>query len=462
MIQTALRDAIAGPGPRRPPQRAELPWAGSGVAFTRRPLSFLQATHDRLGSDLVRFGYFGKTIHSLRGAEATELFFSATNLDLKEGFVEIFGGLLPKRFIGDSDEELYAFSKRRAVFNFSRYLDAVFRSTAEVLHELGTEGEIDLFDLSSELSFRASSRFMLGEEVMSPGFFGRWRRLFFETNPVESLGKFQWNLLNPLFWRRQERLFGDLEALLERLIDIRQGVVQGEEASFLDVGLSEIYPRKSRQKAVGHLYMMFLAAYLNPALSLGWILVDVLRQDRSNPYRSRVLEEIDALAEGHPAKEPLPREVLDQLDVLQLCVLETLRLRVKAVNVRKVRDEPLVFRGYEIGVGSVVCNSPTFAHMSAEHYEAPERFLPERWQGTPELERSSMSARYMPFGTFSHICPGKRFSHVWLKSSVAELLRRFEIAVVGPVPAVREGIMPVLGDRSGPCMIRYRRRPQAA
>jgi len=69
-----------------------------------------------------------------------------------------------------------------------------------------------------------------------------------------------------------------------------------------------------------------------------------------------------------------------------------------------------------------------------------------------------MTARYMPFGTFAHICPGKRFSHLWLKISVVELFRRFELERIGPMPGVREGIMPVLGDREGPCMVRYRRR----
>jgi hypothetical protein len=56
------------------------------------------------------------------------------------------------------------------------------------------------------------------------------------------------------------------------------------------------------------------------------------------------------------------------------------------------------------------------------------------------------------------VCPGKRFSHLALKISVVELLRRFELERIGPTPGVREGIMPVLGDRDGPCLVRYRRR----
>ena len=68
-----------------------------------------------------------------------------------------------------------------------------------------------------------------------------------------------------------------------------------------------------------------------------------------------------------------------------------------------------------------------------------------------------MTARYMPFGTFAHICPGKRFSHLWLKIALVDLLRRFDIEPIGKCPGVREGIMPVLGDRDGPRMIRYRR-----
>jgi cytochrome P450 len=436
-----------------PPRLRDLPWAGSGLAFSRRPLSFLSHAHDGLGSDIVRFGYFGKTIYSLRGREATELFFASPALDLKAGFVEIFGGLLPKRFLGTGDDELYAFSKKRAVFNFAAYLDCVRTSTDEVLRELGRQGEIDLFELASALSFRSASRFMIGETIMSPGFFGRWRELFFATNPLEALGRFQWNLLNPLFWRRQNELFTQLEALLGRVIDAKPPVAPGDELSYLDLGINTVYQEKSRRLAVGHIYMMFLAAYLNPTLTLGWTLCDLFEHD---DYRRRVSDDIAQATAREP--DALSQQALEEMQVLQLCAMETLRLRVKAVNVRKVIDRPFLFRDYRLPVGALVCNSPTFAHMSPENYERPEIFWPERWLGSEELERSSMTARYMPFGTFAHICPGKRFSHLWLKLSVVEILRRFELEPVGRCPNVREGIMPVLGDRDGPRLVRYYRR----
>jgi hypothetical protein len=44
---------------------------------------------------------------------------------------------------------------------------------------------------------------------------------------------------------------------------------------------------------------------------------------------------------------------------------------------------------------------------------------------------------------------------------IAELFDRYELTLVGRAPDVREGIMPVLGDRTGPCIVRYRRRGRA-
>jgi sterol 14-demethylase len=199
--------------------------------------------------------------------------------------------------------------------------------------------------------------------------------------------------------------------------------------------------------------MMFLAAYLNPTLTLGWTLTDLLEQPR---YLAQVMDEIDQASAGGVGE--LSQQRLEGLEMLQLCAMETLRLRISAVNVRKVVGEPFAFRAYRVPVGALICNSPTFAHRSPENYERPEVFWPERWRGTEELERSTMTARYMPFGTFAHVCPGKRFSHLWLKMSVVELMRRFTLERVGPAPGVREGIMPVLGDRDGPCLVRYRRR----
>jgi hypothetical protein len=295
----ATIDSARGGTSNEPPRVRDLPWAGSGLAFTRRPLTFLAQAHKSLGSEIVRFGYFGKTLYSVAGSEATGLFFSSPSLDLKGGFVEIFGGLLPKRFLGSGDDELYAFSKKKAVFNFGSYVDAVRVSTDEVLRELGRQGEIDLFELASALSFRSASRFMVGETIMSPGFFGRWRQLFFATNPLEALGRFQWNLLNPLFWRRQNELFAQLEELLSQVIDARDAVAPGSEKSYLDLGLNSIYQHKTRGEAVGHVYMMFLAAYLNPTLTLGWTLCDLFAHDA---YRTKVLEELAAVDGGSGAR----------------------------------------------------------------------------------------------------------------------------------------------------------------
>src|SRR5262245_7250227 len=133
LIARGQRLAGAVAGRREPPHlQALLPWVGSGLDFTRQPLSFLRRAHDALSSEIISFTYFGKRLYSLRGREGTELLFSSPNLDLKTGFVEIFGGLLPARFLGAGDDELYAFSKQKAVFNFGAYLDAVYRSTDEV------------------------------------------------------------------------------------------------------------------------------------------------------------------------------------------------------------------------------------------------------------------------------------------------------------------------------------------
>ncbi len=438
------------------PHAAALPWLGSTISFSRRPLSFLRRTHDRLRSDIVRFTYLGKQVYSLRGKEGTELLFSNENLDLPGGFVEIFGGLLPAQFLPERDEGLYDFSRRRSVFSMSAYLDLVRRSTDEVFTEMGKQGVMDAFALSADLAFRTSSRFLIGEEIMSPGFFARWRELFYKTEPLKNLGRFQLGLCNPLFWVQQQRCFEQINELFSKLIDSRQPRPSGAEESFLDVGLNGIYKERRNETVVGHLYMMFLAGYLNPSLTLGWVLCDLLRAD--NPYRDRVLHEYYAARKRYPGPTP-DRALYDELPLLQMCILETLRMKVSAVNIRKNLHQPIPFQGHQIPVGAIVCNVPTWAHYSEENYDRPTEYNPERWADTEELLKMSMTARYMPFGTMSHICPAKRFSHTWIKMVLGDFFDRFSATLLDKVPAVREGIMPVLGDHDGPCRLRYTLRP---
>lgn len=448
--------------PRRAiPDVPELPGAGSSLAFTRGPVTFLGRAHDALGSEVVRFGYLGRTVYSLLGREATEAFFASPNLDVEGGHVEMFGALLPKRFQVETGEALETLGASRCVVDFGAYLDAVRASSREVMTELGNRGEIDAFELASQLSFRAASRFMLGEAVLSPGFFARWRELFFATRPVRSLGRSQRGVLNPLFWRRQDEVFGEIERLVARLIDAKGPIPEGQERSFLDHALGSVYRDKTSEQIVGHLYTMFLAAYVSPTLTLGWSLADLLRRDPGNRWREGVEVEIASAWARFPFAEALDRAPLARLELLRRCVMETLRLRTSALHVRKVVREPFRFAGFEIPVGALVCCSPTFAHLSPDNFERPLEHDPDRWLGTPELERGVMTRRYMPFNTFAHLRPAERFSYAWLLSSIADLFRQFDMELISSAPGVREGIMPVLGDRDGPSEIVYRRRTLA-
>ncbi len=64
----------------------------------------------------------------------------------------------------------------------------------------------------------------------------------------------------------------------------------------------------------------------------------------------------------------------------------------------------------------------------------PDRFLPERVQARPRFA-------YLPFGGGSRICIGKAFAMMEAKLVLAELLRRFDLALVpGFRPTLDPGV----------------------
>jgi len=181
----------------------------------------------------------------------------------------------------------------------------------------------------------------------------------------------------------------------------------------------------SDEELSGNVLTMLLAGEDTTANTLAW-LIWLLHNNPEHWERAR--SEVDAVL-----GEQTQIETMDQLaglDYLDACANEAMRLKpVAPINIMEA--------GQDTTLGDVAVNKGMFilcimrpAGLDPQRFEAPERFLPERWlSGGAAAGQGVHSAKrvVMPFGAGPRVCPGRYLALTEVKLVMAMLLRHFDI-----------------------------------
>ena len=152
---------------------------------------------------------------------------------------------------------------------------------------------------------------------------------------------------------------------------------------------------------------LFMAGHETTANTLAWVWYLL----SSHPHvEARLHAELDEVLDGRPPTiDDLPR-----LAYTDWVVTETLRLMPTVWLLGREAIEPTEVGGYRVPKGHTLWMSQWVLHRDARNFEAPERFLPERW--ADGLARKIPRYAYFPFGGGPRICIGTT-SHRWRPSS---------------------------------------------
>ncbi len=136
----------------------------------------------------------------------------------------------------------------------------------------------------------------------------------------------------------------------------------------------------------------------------------------------------------HPAVRERLREDLaadSQAPYLDAVLNETLRLYPPAWILGRDALRELEIGGWRIRKGATVLVSQLVLHRSAEYFEEPLQFKPERWLQPPVLPQFA----YFPFGGGSRKCLGDQFAWTEARIELARLVQqhRFDLASEAPV-----------------------------
>jgi cytochrome P450 len=397
------------PGPRAPRLLQSRRWS-------RDPLPFLEECRERYGATFtLRLRHLGNWV-LLADPEDVKRVFSADTGDLGVGVPNLaLRPVLGAHSVMLSEEPEHM-ARRKLML--PRFHGERMREDAELMTELARR-EVRAWPV--EEPFRLWPRMQaLTQEVVMRAVFGdddgrldRLRALL--TNLTETV--------NDEGRLRKLALFGP--RWLERSRGWREAMAPVEEEVLAEVGRRRAAGEDGRKDAVS-------------------ILIEARNEDGS-PLREKELRDelLTLLTDGptssslawvferllrHPEKlARLQEEVLagEGDAYLDAVIKETLRLRPPVSVVVRRLLRPARLGGYDLPGGTLVAPCVYLIHNSAEIYEEPGSFIPERF-----LERRAAVPTWIPFGGGARRCLAASYAEQEMKRVVRTVLEEVELKPV--------------------------------
>lgn len=397
------------PGPRMPRLVQSRRWS-------REPLPFLEQCRARYGATFtLRLRHLGTWV-LLADPEDVKRVFSADTDDLGVGVPNLaLRPVLGAHSVMLSEEPEHM-ARRKLML--PRFHGERMREDAEAMTELARrevrawpEGEpFELWPRMQELTQEVVMRAVFGDDE---GRLDRLRMLLTNlTEAVNNEGRL-----------RKLALFGP--RWLERSRGWRQAMAPVEEAVLAEARRRRDEGEDGRKDAVS-------------------ILVEARNEDGSPLSEKELRDELlTLLTDGptssslawvferllrHPAKlARLQEEVLagEGDAYLDAVIKETLRLRPPVSVVVRRLLRPATLGGYDLPGGTLVAPCVYLVHNSAEIYDEPESFIPERF-----LERRAAVPTWIPFGGGARRCLAASYAEQEMKRVVRTVLEEVELTPV--------------------------------
>lgn len=463
-------------GEKLPPTIFHLiPFIGSAVSFGKQPVTFLLDAYKTYGQ-VFTFTMFGEQCTYLVGSEAASLFLNSKNDELNAE--DVYGSLTIPVFgkgVGyDVPHKELCEQKRLSklgltITRFQEYVGLIEEETVQYMKRYKGEGTIDFFHCMSELVIMTASRCLLGKEIrdlldesvadlyhdLDKGFTPEaW--LLPSWLPLPSF------IVRDKAHKKISKLFRDIVAKRRKEPEKEMDTHNDLMHTYMTIPYKNGTYMKDHQ--VAHMCIaLLMAGQHTSSTTAAWLGYFFCTNEE---YRNKARDEVGDLMNGDTH---LTYDKLKEMNFLDMCLKETLRLRPPLVTVmRKVR-KPQKINGYTIPVGHNLCLSPAVNHIIDEDWNNPLTYNPYNFKqqitdtdasvenvtskenhapvadGSDDEETvkqmkgadghvysndyipaSRSKYSYIPFGAGRHRCIGESFAILQIKTIFATLLREFE------------------------------------
>ena len=189
------------------------------------------------------------------------------------------------------------------------------------------------------------------------------------------------------------------------------------------------------RQVAGNVLTMLLAGEDTTANTIAWMVHLLWRHPAALARATDEVRRVCGAALSGPPPAPTLAQ-LGQLDFVEACALETMRLKPVAPQLPLQALRDTVLGDVQVPAGMVVIGMMRRDSVSAQQVARASAFEPERWLGDGGLASPGGSATplssaarriSMPFGAGPRICPGRYLALLEMKLALATLLGHFDI-----------------------------------
>ncbi|XP_037438954.1 premnaspirodiene oxygenase-like [Triticum dicoccoides] len=232
--------------------------------------------------------------------------------------------------------------------------------------------------------------------------------------------------------RRRGTILSFMDTIIQERQEKRAAAATGiEEEDLLDVllrlqkDMDSQYPLTALNvKSV--MIDLFVAGSETSSTMLQWAMAELMH----NPTVLRkAQEEVRRELAGH---DKVTEDGLTNLHYLRLVIKETLRLHPAAPLLlpRECRS-PCEVLGFAVPKGAMVLVNAWAIGRDPKHWDAPEEFIPERFQQQGGRDFKGTDFEFLPFGAGRRMCPGMAFGLAPIELALAALLFHFDWELPG-------------------------------
>ncbi|XP_076157757.1 lanosterol 14-alpha demethylase [Alosa pseudoharengus] len=436
---------------------SSIPFLGHAIAFGKSPIEFLENAYEKYGP-VFSFTMVGSTFTYLIGSDAATLLFNSKNeeLNAEDVYSRLTTPVFGKGVAYDVPNPIFLEQKKMLktglnIAHFKQHVEVIEEETKEYFSRWGESGVKDLFEALSELIILTASRCLHGKEIRSM-LDEKVAQLYADLDGGFTHAAWLLPGWLPLpSFRRRDRAHREIKQIFSQVIQKRRQATEKEDdmlQTLIDSTYKDGRPLNNDEIA-GMLIGLLLAGQHTSSTTSAWLGFFLARDREMQEACYR--EQKAVFGDDLPL---LQYDKLKDLNLLDRCLKETLRLRPPIMTMMRMARTPQKIAGYTIPTGHQVCVSPTVNHRLSDTWNERMDFNPDRY--LQENPAAGEKFAYVPFGAGRHRCIGENFAYVQIKTIWSVMLRLFDFELVdGYFPTVNYTTM--IHTPTNP-MIKYTRR----
>ncbi|CAN6226492.1 unnamed protein product [Urochloa humidicola] len=312
--------------------------------------------------------------------------------------------------------------------------DEVRRLLRSVAAAAASSVTVNLSEMVSAYVADASVRAIIGSRFRDRETFLRLLEKRLKNVPAQSLPDLFPSsrlamLLSPaprLFRSQREEMMAFIDTIIHEHQENRASSgVDGDEEDLLDVLLriqkeGELDPPLTTENIKAVIIDIFGGSSETSATTLQWIMAELMRNPR---VMRKAQDEVRRVLSG---LEIVTEESLAELRYLPLVIKEALRLHPPApLLIPRECRSPCQVLGFDVPAGVMVLVNAWAIGRDPMHWDAPEEFMPERFEGSG-VDFKGTDFEFIPFGAGRRMCPGIGFGLANMELALACLLYHFD------------------------------------